>query len=680
MYAKSKESFAMKRVSVLLFSLIACCFGLVSCSDNDSPQTTDGDTETADGDSETTEEEPVFNRDDYEPVLGWILLDTDRDHISEVLAKAADYGVTQVQLSHDLIMDIEQITEDEQRAQMLREITLEAKGYGLEVVVWAHEFTNNRLSVCFHESDPLWQQRRDTYRKAFEIIPELDGIVLMFGSASPDPWYSFCSCDDPTIDFETCRNDPTGEIDIPALELPPAPQRLKLIIDAVADITEELDKKLYIRTFIHKPSEMEWVREGLIREKDRQFIGMSKPVPQDFQPYYPNNSLIGAVPGHPHVTEFDLAGEYWGQSQILNPEVEYEVYRFRHLWEHQGIGAVCRIERGSHYTINTPNEVNLFAISKLMENPDVSPNEIYQGWFSKQYGIDDTAIAAKLKTVLRLSWEAARKRHYVLGFWAMEKGSELPGEPVTEELESRSTTLYDTGFEETFEELKNPTEETIRKIFQENQEAVDAAITARALFGTIAENLPAEQRDDFIKRLHHQELACKAWKWAEEAIWLTKLYGTTSDRAKCRQWIENAIINLNQTGQTISSELGNVWPGSPSTIASLEGNLRNRFPADEVQPLERGQNSIGRPEITDITATSATVTFETSAAATCLVQWGDIITHTPNATDGETVAATAHSITVNGLRADALHLVKPVCAFGSETLPGGDWYVWTEKE
>jgi len=655
-------------VRILISLMLILC--MAACSENDSPNSTDGDI--TDGDSD-------FNRDDYEPVLGWILLDTDRDHISDILAKAAQYGVTQIQLSHSLIMNIEEITEDEQRAQMLREITLEAKDYGLEVVVWAHELTQNRLSVCFHESDPLWQQRRDTYQKAFELIPELDGIVLMFGSSSPDPWYSFCSCDDPTIDFETCQNDPTGEIDIPALELPPAPQRLKLIIDAVADVTEELNKKLYIRTFIHKPTEMEWVRDGLILEKDRQFIAMSKPVPQDFQPYYPHNPLIGAVPGHAHVTEFDLAGEYWGQSQIMNPQVDYATYRFRHLWENQGIGAVCRIERGSHYAVGTPNEINLYAMSRLMETPDISPDDIYAGWFSTAYGIEDEQTTATLREVFRLSWEATRKRHYVLGFWAMEKGSGLPGEPVSKELESRSTTLYDDGFESTFEELKNPTEATVADIFQENQEAVDAAILALEHFNTIADALPETEREDIRQRLRHQKMACEAWQWAEEAIWLSKLHGTISDQTTCRTWIEHAITQLETVGQTISDELGNVWPASPSQIGKLASNLRGRFPADEAQATPRPQNLISLPVISNITAHAATIAFETSESATCKIQWGNTLTHTPESTETETAGATQHSFTVESLNPDTLHIVKPVCKFSSGTLAGGDWYLWTAK-
>ena len=43
---------------------------------------------------------------------------------------------------------------------------------------------------------------------------------------------------------------------------------------------DEFGKLLIVRTFIHRPSEIEWVGEGLRRAADLQLTAMSKDVPQ----------------------------------------------------------------------------------------------------------------------------------------------------------------------------------------------------------------------------------------------------------------------------------------------------------------------------------------------------------------------------------------------------------------
>lgn len=68
-----------------------------------------------------------------------------------------------------------------------------------------------------------------------------------------------------------------------------------------------------MRTFIHRPSEIEWVGEGLRRAADLTVTAMTKDVPQDFEPYYPPDPLFGTLP-HAHIMEADAAGEYWGRS------------------------------------------------------------------------------------------------------------------------------------------------------------------------------------------------------------------------------------------------------------------------------------------------------------------------------------------------------------------------------
>jgi hypothetical protein len=53
-------------------------------------------------------------------------------------------------------------------------------------------------------------------------------------------------------------------------------------------VTGEFGKKLVLRNFIHRPSELAWMQEAIGNMKDIVFEAMSKDVPQDFEPYCKN--------------------------------------------------------------------------------------------------------------------------------------------------------------------------------------------------------------------------------------------------------------------------------------------------------------------------------------------------------------------------------------------------------
>ncbi len=210
----SRKFYVQPWLAVLLgFFLIACS------SSDDSTVAGDSDTDLSEisEESDSTEngettEQWTFDRSRYEAVNGWILLDSDLEHVAEVVKMAKDFGVNHVQLSHDLIMDIDEVIFDDEESLQKRERLADAaslaKAEGLEVFAWAHEFTGNRLTVCFDPEDPFWDERRDAYRLFFEQQPDIDGIVLMYGSASPDIWYSICTCD-------WCEENKPDEEDVP---------------------------------------------------------------------------------------------------------------------------------------------------------------------------------------------------------------------------------------------------------------------------------------------------------------------------------------------------------------------------------------------------------------------------------------------------------------------------------
>src|SRR5439155_16891951 len=151
--------------------------------------------------------------------------------------------------------------------------------------------------------------------------------------------------------------------------------------------------KLFVRDFNHGPQELRWLIEALCNFPG--IIVISKPEPQDFQLYYPHSPSIGAYGTTPQILEMDLNGEYWGQSLIPVAQVDYLRYRLRHGVAKQVRGGVGRIDTYANTALGTPSEINLFAFSRLLDNPETSEGALYEAWLHKRYGLAPGSRAAR---------------------------------------------------------------------------------------------------------------------------------------------------------------------------------------------------------------------------------------------------------------------------------------------
>ena len=82
------------------------------------------------------------------PVAGWQLQENDELRINRMIDLAAENGVNHLQLSHSIIMDIDELAEDGERAAMIRRVAIRAKEKGIGVFVWSHEFNTDEMTVC----------------------------------------------------------------------------------------------------------------------------------------------------------------------------------------------------------------------------------------------------------------------------------------------------------------------------------------------------------------------------------------------------------------------------------------------------------------------------------------------------------------------------------------------------
>ena len=304
---------------------------------------------------------------------GWTLTQNDPAYNLFVLGKMAEFGVTHVQLSHNIISRVDQLEADSvaERVKTLADVIHENNG---NVIVWAQELPYDTRTFDFDLDSGDMQARMAAYRYALTRVPGIDGVMISFGSA-------------PT---ELDDVNPAGDH---AADYAQAKERYKVMIEAVSQVVEdEFGKQVYVRTFYHTPDEVDGLRLAM-QETDRPVIVMSKSEPNDFEPYYPLNPLIGDVGDHPQILELDAAGEYWGQSKI--PFVAGEYYKLR-FWQTNNkteagggsfIGSTCRIDRYSHPAMGTLNEANIYVQTYLLNHPEAGWKDALGGFIQDRYGL-----------------------------------------------------------------------------------------------------------------------------------------------------------------------------------------------------------------------------------------------------------------------------------------------------
>ncbi len=689
-------------IALLTFLLILCACssgedsadGDAELIDNDADEVTDGDidaegSETAEFSENTEEsgaesdvesgdiefeqdaEEWVFDRSGYEPVNGWILLDYNPAAIQSSIEKAAEYGVNHIQLSHDIIMNIEDILgEDEATQARVETINLAietAHDYGMKVYIWAHELSISGITVCFDPADPIWEERAEAYRRGLEKIPQLDGIILMYGSAPLPPWYAACNCQYCTENYEGMP-----------WEVPPPGERLRTVTEKIGGvIVNELGLELFIRTFVHEPAEIDWHNEGLSTAQGLEFTAMHKADVQDWQPYNPPEACFGNIGHHAAVMETDVAGEYFGRSILPWCAPGYYWYRLRYGWDINAIGFVARIQRGSETALGTPNEVNIFALNELLKDIDKPLAEIWSEFIEYFYNIDSSDSAyPTLQRILSDTFDVRRKSHYVLGIWALEKSSDIPTSTELGEFEDRGNMpKWDPDWQSVWDSLNTPDKATVLDVWQESSEAVAIATEDLTELTDLSEKLSTVQYADLQFRLKHQKYAAEVWRAIKTFIWSLRAYKQgCEDCGYWARWCHDELGRIRQA--MIDDGLENVGLASPARVAEFISNTASQVP--DVEPSEPPTALFGPVKILETTADSVRLSFSVSSAVSVSVDYGlEIPDYGQTYEAGSVDAGQTKEITIEGLEAMKRYVIRLRAGHDGVRKLGGDYWIYT---
>ena len=333
-------------------------------------------------------------------VRGWIILSDNMDNAIETIKTAKRYNVNHLQLSHHIVHDLREVKDEKVRDQV-NSLTRMAHSEGInEVMVWDHSFyplayypdrfkTGPNGTIDLDNAE-FWQWYKEDYRRMLDLVPDIDGLILTF--------------------IETGAY---AEKQHSVRMLSPE-EKLAAVVNAVADVViEERGKKLYIRTFAYSEEEYAGITGCIKHIRNDKVTLMIKEVPHDFFLTHPNNPYIGKL-NRPTIVEFDTGNEYNGQGVIANTWPEYVMRRWKDYIARPNVtGYVARTDRyGTTKIVGTPNEILLYTLMRVTENPLVSANQIYNEFIISKYGNENLQ---PIKEAFQKSFDIITSILYILG-------------------------------------------------------------------------------------------------------------------------------------------------------------------------------------------------------------------------------------------------------------------------
>lgn len=517
----------------------------------------------------------------------WQFLDDDWNYLQKAIPLARRGGMNRIQLCQHVIMDIHELYKSPTKLELLRKITHLAHEHDLKVDLWTHELADVPRSLKSNGkvliNDDLWTWMRGKYARAFELLPETDGLVLTFAESQVKVYGD-------------------GVIS----ELSPD-QRIAKLIEVMADICREHGKTLFIRTFVYEPNELEAIRKAIeltadaVKEKGNVVI-MTKCVPHDWSPFYPYNPLLGNVSGLPQIVEIDLGQEYTGVSKILHCEVNYVHAVMAHCRRTGVVGAVTRVDRSRNQrALGTPNEVNLHAFNRLAHDPSLSVDALWNEWAVERYGKE---AAPHVVDALKATYDITNLTLYPLEQW-IQNHSRLPNwRYATSHITfvSPAKWIPSPRQELARDELLRPDWITLKKINAEKDMARELADSSLAILQQGREHIQDEDFRELQRYLEFGRDVIDVFRYQNLAFsatmrYLNRVDGIGIERQSLNELRGEAldyIDRFSKSADVIEQRYGaDAYPGNPKLARKYAEEMRRLVAAKESLSGDRASGQTG---------------------------------------------------------------------------------------
>jgi hypothetical protein len=335
-----------------------------------------------------------------EPVRGWTIASSSEPDALAVIAAAPSYSIDHLQLSHQVVMDLNEVREEGKRALVNRLIDAAHAGGIREVVVWDHalydldyypaRFRTGPGGTLDLDDPAFWAWLKQDYREMLDLVPHVDGIVLTFIETGA------------RAERQHSRKLATPEA------------KLAAVVNAVADVViGERHLNLYARTFAYTHEEYRTITRAIAGFERPEIRLMMKETPHDFFLTHPDDFFAGTIP-RPTIMEFDVSAEFNGQGIIADTWPEYVLGRWEDfLRRPHVIGYTARTDRyGSTRAVGRAGEIDLYALKRGMEEPSITADRVYDEFITARYG---EAALPYVKAAFRNAFDIVTSTLYTLG-------------------------------------------------------------------------------------------------------------------------------------------------------------------------------------------------------------------------------------------------------------------------
>lgn len=197
--------------------------------------------------------------------------------------------------------------------------------------------------------------------RTFELVPDLDGIVLTLTEAS------------------------ASAIHNSRPEVYPPEKVVEKIGRVFAEELSKRGKKLILRSFGSIEQDYNTIEDGAeLLAKSFPFEVETKITPYDFSPFKPDNKFLHRIPGCTISAECDGLGEYMGAGRMSAECLEDIVRYVRHAVKCGVDRYTIRLDRwGKNVFDSYP--INLYAYERAIQNPEVTADEIRRDYYGSRY-------------------------------------------------------------------------------------------------------------------------------------------------------------------------------------------------------------------------------------------------------------------------------------------------------
>jgi hypothetical protein len=518
-----------------------------------------------------------------------------------MLMGRGDHGELHTFINYKGWSTLASLQSDEQRkkaseqAKMLQDLSVEAKQLGIDLFLWDHEFqlpenfgtlypAAKGVGTAICPSSPLvWKLLADKYDEFFNTVPNIAGIVLVFGESKLNILQgSECKCD-------LCRGKPGSYF-------------VEKIIRTASEACIRHNKKLFVRDFGHSYKEIETVLDAMHKiDLKVPFTAMSKMVPLDFFGLQlPPDPSTTSLQGRSRILEDVVGGEFRGKTHIIVLPDDYYAKHLRYAEANGGSGAVFRLDHSGYprSVFDTPDEFNVWLTARLLENPNQNLDKLWMQWATNRYGAKAAPLVIKALSHTDDIWEHSTN---TFGFYSTSAHGNIA--PFFRGLYNAYSALWDVGdirarsspeMAKKFHELLNPTRTTIRDVVNEREQSIHWANQSVSNLEKAKPYLTIKSYEELKHYLELELYAARLWRQLGDmffsGLMILKSQSFPKDiLERLYKSSENALI----IGHQLEERFGRGWPIQPDdgrgttleqATSGLWGELLDRTLQIPIQP------------------------------------------------------------------------------------------------